>query len=104
MEPETSRVVAQPQIDGSRRVLQPELEQHLACLAPGRSRHDNAEGPVGPAEPEDGPTVTEDASAELLASREDLHLELRVVGRHEGINRENQLDISRRRVQQSEHE
>ena len=59
---------------------------------------------MGPAEPEEGSAVTEDSSAELLALCIDLDFELGVVGRHEGIDRENQLGIPGRGARQFEHE
>jgi hypothetical protein len=67
MEPQASRIVAQPQIEGTGRVMKVQLENRSTCLVSHRRRQDSAERRVGLAEPEDRPAVTEDSTAELLA-------------------------------------
>ena len=90
MQPESARVVAQRQIDRSCRVGKVELEGCSTCLVASGRREWNANEALALA-------VTEDSTGELLVERRDLDLELGMLGRHEGGDREDELGSCRRR-------
>jgi hypothetical protein len=95
MQAEWTRVDAQPQINRSRRVGKVELDEQSTSVGPGSRREWNAEEALGLA-------VTEDSAGEVLAERRDLNLELGMLGRHEGRNREDELGSCGRKVQWSQ--